>query len=102
MGIVEQRFDLFNWGEITDAEVTELAIPKHRIQHFKYDGIVVWDKSKQLDDVFGSTGSGRTIINVIEELTRKNKTSELPMVPAVGSQEGGEDFSETKERQSDL
>ena len=52
-----------------------LAIPKHRIQHFKYKDVKVWDKATRLDNMFGSTGSGITITEVItkyEELSAKS------------------------------
>ena len=48
-------------------DYTVLAIPKHRIQYFKYKAVKVWDKASRLDNMFGSTGSGITITDVIEK-----------------------------------
>ena len=67
LGIVENLFTSFDWEDVTSVDPAILAIPKHRIQYFKYNNEVVWDKSKRLDCVFGSTGSGMTIIDVIEK-----------------------------------
>ncbi|XP_059498236.1 leukocyte receptor cluster member 9 [Stegostoma tigrinum] len=60
-GLVEQPFEAFTWGELADAEPGALAIPQHRIRYFKHRGRLVWDKATRLDDIFGSTGGGRTI-----------------------------------------
>jgi uncharacterized protein (UPF0248 family) len=67
LGIVENLFTLFDWEDITSVDPAILAIPKHRIHYFKYRDEVVWDKNKRLDCVFGSTGSGMTIVDVIEK-----------------------------------
>ena len=67
LGIVENLFSSFDWEDVTSVDPAILAIPKHRIQYFKYNNEVVWDKSKRLDCVFGSTGSGMTIVDVIEK-----------------------------------
>ncbi|KAJ7313960.1 hypothetical protein JRQ81_005797 [Phrynocephalus forsythii] len=68
LGIMEQPFYAFSWEDLTSAGPGVLAIPKHRIQYFKYRDRVVWDKTSRTDDVFGSTGSGRTILEVIKEI----------------------------------
>ena len=75
VGIVENSFNSFDWEDVTSVDPTILAIPKHRIQYFKYCDEVVWDKSKRLDCVFGSTGSGMTIVDVIENNSQKQETS---------------------------
>ncbi|XP_078064294.1 leukocyte receptor cluster member 9 [Mustelus asterias] len=61
LGLLEQPFGTFSWGDLSSAAPGELAIPEHRIQYFKHRGRVVWDKGRRLDDIFGSTGSGCTI-----------------------------------------
>ncbi|XP_062993585.1 leukocyte receptor cluster member 9 [Elgaria multicarinata webbii] len=67
LGILEEPFTAFSWEDLASAGPGVLAIPKHRIQYFKYRSRVVWDKVSRTDDVFGSTGSGRTILEVIKE-----------------------------------
>ncbi|XP_078233153.1 leukocyte receptor cluster member 9 [Pogona vitticeps] len=67
LGIVEQPFNAFSWEDLTSAGPAVLAIPKHRIQYFKYRDRTVWDKGNRTDDIFGSTGSGRTILDVMKE-----------------------------------
>ncbi|XP_067882008.1 leukocyte receptor cluster member 9-like isoform X1 [Heterodontus francisci] len=61
VGLVEQPFGAFSWEDLASAEQGALAVPEHRIQYFKHRGRTVWDKTRRLDDVFGSTGGGRTI-----------------------------------------
>ena len=68
VGIVEEAFSLFDWGDLASAAASALAIPKHRIEYFKVDERFVWRKADRLDDVFGSTGSGRNILDVLSEL----------------------------------
>ncbi|XP_061446357.1 leukocyte receptor cluster member 9 [Rhineura floridana] len=67
LGILEEPFTAFSWEDLASAGPGMLAIPKHRIQYFKYKTLLVWDKVSRTDDVFGSTGSGRTILEVIKE-----------------------------------
>ncbi|CAB4019043.1 Leukocyte receptor cluster member 9 [Paramuricea clavata] len=74
LGIVENSFNSFDWEDVTSVDPTILAIPKHRIQYFKYCDEIVWDKNKRLDCVFGSTGSGMTIVDVIENSQQKQET----------------------------
>jgi len=68
LGVQEKEFGAFSWDDISavDDHVV-LAIPKHRIQYFKYRGTVVWDKASRLDNVFGSTGSGITLLSFVED-----------------------------------
>lgn len=68
VGIVEKPFKSFNWEDLSTVSHKVLAIPKHRIQYFKYKGVIVWDKEKQLDNVFGSRGTGKTIMDVMREV----------------------------------
>ncbi|XP_075773583.1 leukocyte receptor cluster member 9 isoform X2 [Pelodiscus sinensis] len=66
-GVREDPFTAFSWEDLASVGPEVLAIPQHRIQYFKYGSRVVWDKARRLDDVFGSTGGGRTILEVLEE-----------------------------------
>ena len=51
-GIQEKLFTDFSWEDIASVDDYEvLAIPKHRIQYFKYKNIIVWDKTRRLDKV---------------------------------------------------
>ena len=60
---------MFDWGDIAEADDKScLAIPKHRIEYFKVDERIVWNKSTRTDDVFGSTGGGTNIVDVLKEL----------------------------------
>jgi len=68
LGLQEKEFGAFSWDDITTVDdYTVLAIPKHRIQHFKYRGTVIWDKASRLDNVFGSTGSGITLLSFVAD-----------------------------------
>lgn len=67
LGILEEPFTAFSWEDLASVGPGVLAIPKHRIQYFKYKSRLVWDKASRTDDVFGSTGSGTTILEVIKE-----------------------------------
>ena len=71
LGIIEKNFSAFSWEDVSSVDYNTLAIPKHRIQYFKYKDIVVWEKKSRLDHVFGSTGSGKTIYDVIAEEKEK-------------------------------
>ncbi|CAG5125427.1 unnamed protein product [Candidula unifasciata] len=53
-GLVEERFSLFSWENLASVDYEALAIPKHRIQYFKYKNVKVWDKTTRIDNVFGS------------------------------------------------
>ena len=64
----EKYFNAFSWEDISSVDYTVLAIPKHRIQYFKYKHEIVWDKRCRLDNVFGSVGSGKTIRDVIAKI----------------------------------
>ena len=65
LGIQEKYFSAFSWEDLASVDYDTLAVPKHRIQYFKYKNIVIWDKNTRLDNVFGSTGSGITVIDVV-------------------------------------
>ena len=68
VGLKECTFNTFEWGDIVEADLNSLAIPKHRISYFKYKGEKIWDKSTRLDNFFGSVGSNTTIYEVIEKM----------------------------------
>ena len=66
LGVQEKQFEAFSWEDIaTVDDYAVLAIPKHRIQYFKYRGTLIWDKPSRLDNVFGSTGSGITLSSFV-------------------------------------
>lgn len=75
-GLTEKSFSNFSWEDLASVDYTVLAIPKHRIQYFKYKDVIVWDKTKRLDNVFGSAGSKVTITDVIADYVEKKATSE--------------------------
>lgn len=64
-GIEEKEFSSLNWDDVTSTDPSSLALPEHRIHYFKYRGEKVWDKKSRLDNVFGSTGSGIIITDII-------------------------------------
>ncbi|VEL25305.1 unnamed protein product [Protopolystoma xenopodis] len=65
LGIVEKPFASFSWEPLDSIDYYTFAVPKHRIQYFKYKNLIIWDKRKRLDKVFGSIGSGITIEEII-------------------------------------
>ena len=68
LGVQEKEFGAFSWDDIaTVDDYAVLAIPKHRIQYFKYRGNVIWDKASRLDNVFGSTGSDVTLSSFVAD-----------------------------------
>ncbi|CAH1272946.1 LENG9 [Branchiostoma lanceolatum] len=73
-GVQERPFDDFTWGDLSDAEIDDLAIPQHRIQYFKYHDEKVWDKNERLDNVFGSTGSDVTIHDVLQRYKKEDES----------------------------
>lgn len=75
IGIQEKAFKEFSWEDISTVGADVLAVPKHRIQYFKYKEKIVWDKRSQTDDFFGSRG-GKTIDMIVEKVKdgRNDKT----------------------------
>lgn len=65
LGIQEKYFTSFSWEDIASVDYSVLAVPKHRIEYFKYKDVKVWDKPRRIDNVFGSTGSKTTIYDII-------------------------------------
>ena len=70
VGIMEKPFSAFSWEDISSVGASVLAVPKHRIQYFKYRDEIVWDKRCQMDDFFGSRG-GRVIQDVVEKVRKE-------------------------------
>ena len=70
LGLQEKPFTDFDFkvdlSTISDRHSTILAIPKHRIQYFKYANEIIWDKDTRTDLMFGSTGNQQTIDDVIK------------------------------------
>lgn len=66
LGVIENNFTAFNWDDLASVDYSDTAIPQHRIQYFKYKSVIVWDKTKRIDEVFGSTESGLTIKDVMQ------------------------------------
>ena len=64
VGIIEKPFSAFSWEDLATVAPNVLAVPEHRIQYFKYLDKIVWDKTKQFDNVFGSRG-GKMIQDII-------------------------------------
>lgn len=71
-GLQEKYFTAFSWEDIASVDYNVLAVPKHRIQYFKYKDIKVWDKNQRLDNVFGSLGSNTTLYDVINNYEKNN------------------------------
>ncbi|XP_078541941.1 leukocyte receptor cluster member 9-like [Lissotriton helveticus] len=76
LGIIEKPFSAFSWEDFASVGYDVLAIPKHRIQYFKYKDVVVWDKATRTDDVFGSTGGDHTILDIVEKCQLEEKTQD--------------------------
>ena len=70
VGIIEKPFSAFSWEDIASVGINVLAVPKHRIQYFKYRDEIVWDKRCQLDNFFGSRGG-----KVIQDIVSKDTTT---------------------------
>jgi len=82
LGLQEKSFIDFDFkvdlSTVSDRHSTILAIPKHRIQYFKYANEIIWDKDTRTDLMFGSTGNQQTIYDVIkrhENLLENNHLS---------------------------
>ncbi|CAL1542445.1 unnamed protein product [Lymnaea stagnalis] len=66
-GLVEKSFSDFTWEDLASLDNDVLAVPKHRIQYFKYKTVKVWDKTRRIDNVFGSAEGTKTIDVVMKE-----------------------------------
>ena len=81
VGIQEKPFKDFSWDDIASVGNNVLAVPKHRIQYFKYKDIIVWDKRTQVDNFFGSRG-GKTIQDILDNEGEKPSEPLQPGEPA--------------------
>lgn len=71
MGLVERPVTAFSWEDISTVDYYTNAIPKHHILFFKYKrSVIVWEKAKRFDHVFGSDGSKITIYDVIADFEK--------------------------------
>lgn len=103
LGVVEKGFIELSWEDIASVDYNTLAIPKHRIQYFKYRDVKVWDKNERLDHVFGSNGSGRTIYDVIDEDEQHREEIENGTAfGAHGSQDVACDDNDSDESDDDI
>ncbi|XP_060075648.1 leukocyte receptor cluster member 9-like [Ylistrum balloti] len=93
-GIQEKYFDSFSWEDIASVDYTVLAIPKHRIQYFKYRDIKIWDKNDRLDNVFGSLGSKITVYDVIKQCKEEEKAAKT-------NADGKEDVDDDDDEEDD-
>ena len=59
-GVVERPLCSFTWDDLAAVGPEALAVPQHRIEYVKYDGVRVWDKATRLDMVFGSSVESRS------------------------------------------
>ena len=59
VGIIERPVASANWGDISVLDLTkrsEMAVPKHRIQYIKCNGVIVWDKRDRTDLFWKGSG----------------------------------------------
>ena len=78
IGIVEKCFTDLSWEDLASVDYfVDLAIPRHRIQYFKYLEEIVWDKRERIDKVFGSTGSNETILDVKKRIGVQPDSNEV-------------------------
>jgi len=104
LGVQEKEFGAFSWDDIaTVDDYAVFAIPKHRIQYFKYRGTMIWDKASRVDNVFGSTGSGITLLSfvtdpdasVVEDLSAQQ--AENVCAPDNGEDSSSEEHSDDED-----
>lgn len=74
LGVIEKKFTEFCWEDPSTVGQEILAIPKHRIQYFKYKTDIVWDRRVQLDNFFGSRGEGITIHDLVRKHTKETSS----------------------------
>ena len=89
------KFTSFSWEDIASVDKIVLAIPKHRIQYFKYKDVKVWDKASRLENVFGSTGSKITITDVIEKYEEFASEAGVKVVEEKAGKKGEEGASDS-------
>jgi uncharacterized protein (UPF0248 family) len=83
LGLQEKPFSDFDFkvdlSTVSDRHSNILAIPKHRIQYFKYHNEIIWDKETRTDLMFGSTGNQQTIYDVIKRHENLMENNHLPL-----------------------
>nr|XP_045746435.2 LOW QUALITY PROTEIN: leukocyte receptor cluster member 9 [Mirounga angustirostris] len=69
LGVREEPFGAFCWDEpLAALGPGVLAVPQHRVRHFRFRGRIVWDRASRTDLVFGSgsaAGRGPTILDAL-------------------------------------
>ena len=101
VGIMEKPFSAFSWEDIATVGINVLAIPKHRIQYFKYREEIVWDKRSQVDNFFGSRG-GRVIQDIIAEQQQSRNDQKQDDKEASGSEAASASQDESKQVEAEL
>ncbi|KAI3380449.1 hypothetical protein SNEBB_001675 [Seison nebaliae] len=109
IGIVEKKFREFDWGDIASCEKWDLAIPRHRIEYFKYYDEKIWDKRLRLDNVFASVGENvtsldKTINRIHQRLNKTGRTIDIPVnrttksttTTVISTEEKGEKYEKVK------
>ncbi|GFS07944.1 leukocyte receptor cluster member 9-like, partial [Elysia marginata] len=81
-GLIERSFSAFSWEDLASVDYDVLAVPRHRIQYFKYKDVKVWDKPRRLDNVFGSAKGTKTIDVVIREIEERDGAAGSSSLPA--------------------
>jgi 2'-5' RNA ligase/uncharacterized protein (UPF0248 family) len=101
-GLLERSFAEFSWDDLASVDYDVLAIPRHRIQYFKYKDVSVWDKPSRVDNVFGSSGDRKlTIQDVIAQYEEERaRLAEVAGNDDAGIQ-GDEDVSYDSDSDSD-
>ncbi|KAK3101979.1 hypothetical protein FSP39_007796 [Pinctada imbricata] len=94
-GLQEKYFTSFSWEDLATVDYNVLAIPKHRIEYFKYKDVIIWHKTKKIDNVFGSLGSKLTMYDVVENYEKEKEKQEMQQIC------GSKNISATEEEQND-
>lgn len=73
-GVIEKPFSDFCWDDyVTVDDINVLAVPRHRIQYFKYKSVIVWDKRNRTDLVFGSATPQQ--VDIYEVIKKEDEKS---------------------------
>ncbi|GFO43898.1 leukocyte receptor cluster member 9-like [Plakobranchus ocellatus] len=105
-GLMERSFSAFSWEDLASVDYDVLAVPKHRIQYFKYKDVKVWDKSRRVDNVFGSAKGTKTIDVVIREVEDRDRVEQQERLKTVHAaaekpRESAESYSDDYEDDDD-
>ncbi len=97
LGIIEKPFAAFNWDHFSAVDPEATAIPRHRIQYFKYGEKILWDRRNRRDLIFGSgivqEGKQRNLDDIISK-----ENAKLGYVPA---DDDDEEFADVDNDESD-